>query len=288
MSGPERVKQCREGMVMVRGGTFEMGSTNGDPNERAVRSVRVTTFCLDEHEFANEDKGSVTMQTARAFEAIPIACGSGRFMTPLAGRHKTAKEAWDANIGSVDFKTVCSVFPQPIEPIELPQSPKGFDGPKQPLIANWNQANAICKAQRKRLPTEAEQEYVMRGESHKQEYATRDGEKPTHSQARFGEGPTVNVCSYRGNYVAWDGKEICDLAGNVWEWASDWYQNSYEGLGNVNPTGPLVETGTKVLRGGGWYYGSFVDYLRAAYRFFDVPGFSYIDVGFRCASSPED
>ena len=114
MAGTERVKQCHEGMVLVRGGTFEMGSANGNSNERSVRSVRITTLCVDEHGFANEGKGKITLLTANEFEAVPIACGSGAFQTPLAGRYETAKEAWDANVAKVDHKNICGLYPRPL------------------------------------------------------------------------------------------------------------------------------------------------------------------------------
>ncbi|PIR17703.1 MAG: hypothetical protein COV46_03055 [Deltaproteobacteria bacterium CG11_big_fil_rev_8_21_14_0_20_49_13] len=164
-------------------------------------------------------------------------------------------------------------------------SPKDFDGPNQPAVkVNWNDANKYCKAIGKRLPTEAEWEYVARGESHTQEYPTLDGSKPTTGQARYNSNNTADVCSYMGNYVLWGGKPVCDLAGNTWEWVNDWY-GSYPIDHVVDPTGPKDGT-LKVLRGGSWSVNYSV-FLRAANRDNNHPDYSRLSVGFRCASSED-
>ncbi len=161
-------------------------------------------------------------------------------------------------------------------------SPSNFDGPNQPVVrVNWNDADKYCKLVGKRLPTEAEREYVARGESHAQEYPTLDGNKPTTEQARYNSNFTANVCSYGGNYVLWGGKEVCDLAGNTWEWVNDWYGDyPYDHV--VDPTGHKKGS-YKVLRGGSWNHNYSV-YLRAADRNYLNPVSSTGILGFRCAA----
>ena len=76
---------------------------------------------------------------------------------------------------------------------------------------------------------------------------------------------------------------VADLMGNVWEWTSSGYApypyNTDDGREDAG-----VEQ-ARVLRGGSWFNDP--DIVRSSARFYDLPGYRSINIGFRVlCSSP--
>ncbi len=300
------------GMVWIPGGEFLRGADNPRmPDARPKHRVAVDGFWMDRNAVTNE-------QFARFIDATDYVTVAER--TPLA---KDFPGAPPENLvaGSV-------VFSPPGGPVPLndhlqwwsyvkgaswrhPEGPKsdiaGHDNYPVLQVA-WEDAVAYCKWAGKRLPTEAEFEFAARGGLVDKKYVWGDELKPSGKwmaniwQGKFpyenteedGFRAAAPVASFPAN-----GYGLHDMAGNVWEWCSDWYRPDYYAKLAVakqpvkNPQGPEDsydpgEPGVakRVMRGGSYLC---TDQYCTAYevgaRGKGAPDSGTNHLGFRCVLS---
>ena len=159
-----------------------------------------------------------------------------------------------------------------------------FNSCNQPVVGvSWDDANAYAWWAGVRLPTEAEWEYAARGQDG---MAYPWGNNlPDARRAVFGGRHGAHTIGGRPGGASWCG--VHDMAGNVWEWCSDWFNNRYprgQLIDCRDPTGP--ESGDeRVVRGGAWCNGPL--YLRSAGRYSYATPARYDFVGFRLVRSAE-
>ncbi len=238
------------GMVLIKGGTYEMGS-NDFTDSKPIHAVTVSSFYMDEHEVTNADFAAFVKATGYKtvaeqplnpadFPGVPadkLVPGSAVFTPPSYPVSLNNPMQWWSYVGGADWK-----HPQgPNSTIE------GKD--KEPVVQIcYTDAAAYAKWAGKRLPTEAEWEYAARtGKNYPKYYWGNDfkpngklvanifeGSFPWKNTNEDGYAGVAPVKSFPPNAFG-----LYDMEGNVWEWCSDMYRPDYYAQSPAeNPQGP--------------------------------------------------
>lgn len=237
-------------MVLIPGGEFIMGTDSDGANndQKPAHTVYLDAYYIDKHEVTNAQ-----------YEEFIVNGG-------YKEKEFWTKEGWDFiqkyKVGS---------------PLKYGRNPISTE-PDHPVIGvTWYEANAYAKWAGKRLPTEAEWEKAARG-TDRRIYPW--GNKMDFSKLNYFPHTTklFSVGSFPKGASPYG---IMDMAGSVWEWTADWYDETYYSQSqNKNPKGP-DDGKYRVLRGGGW--NSIRLQLQCPYRYYEKPDNTTYHIGFRCA-----
>jgi len=314
------------GMILLSGGNFDMGGkersdqpsnhTGSQPRQDEFPNVEVSisSFWMDETEvtnaqFANFVKATGYITTAeRPISLVEIMAQlppgtpppDSSLLVPSSLVFESPSRSDIRNPGVQDWwKLVEGASWQ------HPQGPKSSleNRDDDPVVhVSWYDANAYAKWAGKRLPTEAEWEYAAQGgnssvftwgdqiPSNQRVANYWQGEFPMTNTESDGYGRVAPVKSYSPN-----GYGLYDMAGNVWEWCSDWYHAEYYAcLSSSNdtqdPRGPtssydpyMPSTPQKVMRGGSFLCNdSYCAGYRNSARMKSSPDTGLEHTGFRC------
>jgi formylglycine-generating enzyme required for sulfatase activity/serine/threonine protein phosphatase PrpC len=253
-----------DGMVLIEGGAFLRGVADAEI-DTAVNS------CIQ------EDPSNDNIHCYREY----FADGQPVEQVTLSPFYMDTTEVTNRAYAACVAAGVCT----PPEKQEFYNDPNYAEHPV--TYVTWDQAGSYCQWASKRLPTEAEWEKAARwdprsSQSYIYPWGNNFDAGRTNTLAA-GRGGTSPVTEFAQDISPWG---IFDMAGNVSEWVSDWYNSGYQGLGTLNPTGPANQPFNdpfRVARGGSFQ--SFASYARAGQRFDVPPATAAAWLGFRCAAN---
>ncbi|MES2374464.1 MAG: formylglycine-generating enzyme family protein [Bacteroidota bacterium] len=307
-----------KGMVYIAGGSFSMGADNqqADKDEYPKHEVTLSPFWIDKTEVTNAEFQRFVNATGYITTAEKKPDWEEMKKTLPPG---TAKPSDDQLVAA------SLVFKQTQQPVDLNDYNQWWDwipganwkhpeGPGSSIIGHenypvvqvsWFDAMAYCKWAGKQLPTEAQWEFAARGglanniypwgnehvNAGKAKANSWEGKFPYYNETKDGFVKSAPVHSYAPN-----GYGLYDMAGNVWEWCSDWYNYDYyksikgtvtdpKGPQNsFDPAEPLMAK--RSLRGGSFLCNdSYCSGYRVARRMKSTPDTGLEHTGFRCVKN---
>jgi len=281
-----------EGMVYIPAGSFMMGnSTNvfpegdGGANELPQHDVYLDAYLIDKYE-VTRDLWIGIKAPAHVFWGYSFS----NDVSPSSSTRPMSGISWYDSVKWCNARSQIEGF-TPVYYTDESLTNVYKAGELMPF-PNWS-ANGY------RLPTEAEWEKAARGGIADLRFPWSDyTNNISHSKANYyagfqsydlsnGDHPGYNGFSPVGSFGP-NGYGLYDMAGNVWEWCWDWYDNDYYSTSpSNNPLGAMSGE-DKVVRGGNTIEDA--NHARSAFRRGYPPGYFFIEAydqnGFRCVRKP--
>jgi formylglycine-generating enzyme len=306
-----RTPVMTEEMLWIPAGQFLMGSDDYYPEEAPTRSVAVDGFWIDRFETTNRQFTQFVEETGYRTVA-QRTLDPAEFPNAPAENLVPGSLVFTRTAGPVDLRHVSQWWTwTPGASWRRPDGPlSSIDGREDEPVVHvaFEDAEAYATWARKSLPTEAEWERAARGGLEGATFVWGDEpEQPgTERLANYwhgdfpwrsddGYGTRWPVGSYPANAFG-----IHDMAGNVWEWTSDWYapRRTEDARDTccvpVNPTGgppegsfdaaqPQFQIPRKIIKGGSYLCAdSYCMRYRPAARRPQMIDTGMSHIGFRC------
>jgi sulfatase modifying factor 1 len=238
----DRLALTEHGLVFryVPAGTFLMGSTDGDPDERPVHAVAVPAFWITERPVTWAEFCDLL-----GWEPPPVGQPRERDEEPPKERRMDAFHLREANKIRRGYCSGTEEDPPPrrsslhadddddddepdwlSEPEEDPPPPRPREYDCKPMVAvGWADAEQLAErlcssSVRYALPNEAQWEKAARGGLIGRRYSWGD-EAPTPSRCDFGHFGQYTISNPR-SFPA-NGYGLFGMCGGVWEWTSTLY-----------------------------------------------------------------
>ncbi len=263
VSKRKQLKKVVMEKVFVKGGTFTMGSPEGEghSDEHPQHQVTLSNFYISKYEVTNAEYAEFLNAKGNQSEG-------------------EVGNTWlDINDSDCQIEQVNGVFKAKVGKENYPV-----------IEVTWYGARAYAKWVGGHLPSEEEWEYAARGGNQSKGYKY-SGSNNIDDVAWYSENSQNaenSISSGKGTHKVGTKHPnelgIYDMSGNVWEWCNDDWHESYANALTAGSSWSDSSFAYRVLRGGSWNFNS--DVCRVAFRDYSYLDYGHNNFGFRVVFVP--